>query len=65
MAVMLTLAALLLLLLLPPCAAGHGGLMLPVLVATWGTALLTGMLGLASPELEQLAEQTAEAAKTE
>jgi hypothetical protein len=54
----------------PPCPArcclqGHGGFMLPGLIATWGTALLASMAGLAAPEAAGLAEQAAQAAMTE
>lgn len=39
---------------------GHGGWMLPILTATWGTALLASMAGLAAPEATALL-QSAEA----
>eukprot|EP00887_Chlorella_sp_A99_P001815 scaffold19.g1815.t1 len=45
---------------------GHGGWMLPLLVTNWGAAMAASMLGLASsPEVQQLVERTAEAARTE
>lgn len=44
---------------------GHGGWLLPILTATWGTALLASMAGLAAPEVTHLLEQAeAEAAAT-
>ena len=39
--------------------------MLPGLSATWGTALLASMVGLAAPEAAAFAEQAAQAAMTE
>lgn len=52
--------------LLPtPPPQGHGGWLLPILTATWGTALLASMAGLAAPEATALLEQAeAEAAAT-
>ncbi|KAI7838055.1 hypothetical protein COHA_008138 [Chlorella ohadii] len=43
---------------------GIGGFMLPAVTATWGTALLASMAGLAAPEVAAIAEQTAEAARS-
>lgn len=39
--------------------------MLPAVTATWGTALLASLAGLAAPEAAALVEQTAEAARNE
>lgn len=50
----------------PILSIGHGGWMLPLLVTNWGAAMAASMLGLASsPEVQQLVERTAEAARTE
>jgi hypothetical protein len=49
-----------LLVLGPILAKGHGGFLLPGLVVAWGFSLLTSMLGLAAPEISQLAEEAAE-----
>ncbi|PRW20778.1 Meiotic nuclear division 1 [Chlorella sorokiniana] len=43
---------------------GIGGFLLPAVTATWGTALLASMAGLAAPEVAAIAEQTAEAARS-
>ncbi len=49
----------------PGWPQGHGGWLLPILTATWGTALLASMAGLAAPEVTHLLEQAeAEAAAT-
>jgi hypothetical protein len=38
---------------------GHGGFLLPLLLTTWGMALLASMAGLAAPEAAALIEQAA------
>lgn len=47
----------------PLLSKGQGGFLLPGLVGTWAAALMTSMLGLAAPEVTQLAEEVVEAAK--
>lgn len=44
---------------------GHGGFLLPALVGTWAVSLLASMAGLAAPDAAAMAEQLAEAARTE
>lgn len=49
----------------PILSKGFGGFMLPSLAATWGTALLASMIGMAAPELNSLVEQVAHEARHE
>ena len=47
-------------------AKGHGGgMLLPVLLGTWGGALATSMLGLTAPEVTQIAEEVMAEAKNQ
>lgn len=50
---------------LPPPLQGHGGALTPAITGTWAVALLASMAGLAAPEAAAVAEQLAEAARTE
>lgn len=54
-----------LLVLCPILNQGHGGFLLPALVGTWAVSLLASMAGLAAPDAAAMAEQLAEAARTE
>jgi hypothetical protein len=49
----------------PVLARREGGFLLPGIVATWAGLVATAMLGLAAPELEELAERVAEAAQAQ
>jgi hypothetical protein len=46
----------------PAWSRGQGGFMLPAIIATWVTAMLASMLGLAAPELEHMAQQVSQEA---
>jgi hypothetical protein len=54
-----------LLVLGPVLARREGGVLLPGVVAAWAGLMATAMLGLAAPELGELAEQVAEAAQAQ
>jgi hypothetical protein len=47
------------------CPQGHGGSLLPPIVATWAVGLLAAMAGLAAPDAAALAEQLTGTAATD
>lgn len=52
-----------LLVLTPIATKLHGGMLMPVVLGTWSAALVTSMLGLAAPEVQEMAEQVVDAAQ--
>jgi hypothetical protein len=49
----------------PILTKAHGGWLLPIIIGTWGTALMTSLLGMVAREATQLAQNVVEQAKVE